>query len=143
MFLFWIHKNILHICIKQEEILRNNFYFIFNILCFISILNLESKHISSCFVNINLFITIEYIQLFLEDSLNFHINEMKKLHVSNHFKKETFLPSILQLSIFFIHYLRGKLLNNRVFVPNFGIACVSTILIVKTSFQISFESSCI
>lgn len=81
MFLFWIHKNILHICIKQEEILRNNFYFIFNILCFISILNLESKHISFCFVNINLFITIEYIQLFLEDSFNFHINEMKKLHI--------------------------------------------------------------
>lgn len=24
---------------------------------------------------------IEYIQLFLEDSLNFHINEMKKLHI--------------------------------------------------------------
>lgn len=76
MFLFWIHKNILHICIKQEEILRNNFYFI---LYFI--LNLENKHTSFCFVNINLFITIEYIQLFLEDSLNFHINEMKKLHI--------------------------------------------------------------
>lgn len=109
MFLFWIHKNILHI--KQEEILQNNFYFI---LYFISILNLESKHTSSCFVNINLFITIEYIQLFLEDSLNFHINEMKKLHVSNHFKKETFLPSILQLSIFFIHFLLHPLSSREI-----------------------------